>query len=58
VAALSGDTILTLVDLTEYHDTWELGFGVVGDLRVKGEDAHAATILGGHVFEGFLDQHG
>jgi hypothetical protein len=25
---------------------------------VEGEDAHAAAILGGHIFEGLLDQHG
>ena len=25
---------------------------------MEGEDAHAAAILGGHIFEGFLDQHG
>jgi hypothetical protein len=24
---------------------------------VEGEDAHAAAILGGNIFEGFLDQH-
>lgn len=50
--------ILTLVDLAEYHNTGELGLWVVGNLRVECEDAHAATILGGHIFEGLLDQHG
>ena len=49
---------LTLVDLAEYHNTRELGLWVVGDLRVEGEDAHATTILGGHIFERLLDQHG
>lgn len=52
------NTILTLIDLAEHHNTWELGLRVVGDLWMEGEDAHAAAILGGHVFEGFLDQHG
>jgi hypothetical protein len=47
-------TILTLIDLAEHHNTWELRLRVIRNLRVEGEDAHAATILGGHV----LDQHG
>lgn len=50
--------VLTLVDLAEYYNTWELGLRVVGNLRVEGEDAHTAAILGGHIFEGLLDQHG
>ena len=50
--------ILTLVDLAEYHNTGELGLWVVRNLRVEGEDAHATTILGGHIFERLLDQHG
>lgn len=50
--------VLTLVDLAEHHNTGELGLWVVWDLRVEGEDAHATTILGGHIFERFLDQHG
>jgi hypothetical protein len=48
---------LTLVDLAEHHDTRELGLGIVGNLRVESEDAHAATILGGYIFVGLLDQH-
>jgi hypothetical protein len=51
-------TILTLIDLAEHHNTWELCLWVIRDLRVEGEDAHAATVLGGHIFEGLLDQHG
>ena len=43
--------VLTLVDLAEYYNTWELGLRVVGNLRVEGEDAHTAAILGGHIFE-------
>jgi hypothetical protein len=46
---------LTLVNLTEYHNTRELGLGIVRNLRVEGEDAHAATILGGYIFVGLLD---
>jgi len=50
-------TILTLVDLAEHDNTWELGHGIIGNLRVKGEDAHVAAILGGHIFVRLLDQH-
>jgi len=50
--------ILTLVDLAEHHNTWELGLRVVRDLWVEGEDTHATAILGGHIFEGLLNQHG
>jgi hypothetical protein len=49
---------LTLVDLAEYYDTRELGLGIVGNLWVESEDAHATPVLGGYVFVGFLDQHG
>jgi hypothetical protein len=49
---------LTLVDLAEHHNTRELSLRIVGNLRVESEDAHAATILGGYIFVGLLDQHG
>jgi hypothetical protein len=51
------DVLLTLVDLTEDHNTGELGLGIIGDLRVEGKDPHVTTILGGYIFEGLLDQH-
>jgi hypothetical protein len=50
--------VLTLVDLAEHHNTWELCLWVIRDLGVEGEDAHATAILRGHIFEGLLDQHG
>jgi uncharacterized protein (DUF849 family) len=50
-------SLLTLVDLAEDYNTRELCLGVVGNLRVESEDAHAAAILGGNVLVGFLDQH-
>lgn len=31
---------LTLIDLTEEHDSWKLGFGVVWNGRVKDEDSY------------------
>jgi len=48
---------LTLVDLAKDYNTRELCLGVVGNLRVESEDAHAATILSGDILVGFLDQH-
>jgi hypothetical protein len=53
----SSKSLLTLVDLAEDYNTRELCLGVVGNLRVESEDAHAAAILSGDVFVRFLDQH-
>jgi hypothetical protein len=49
--------LLTLVDLAEDYNTREFCLGVVGNLRVESEDAHAAAILSGDVLVRFLDQH-
>lgn len=49
--------LLTLVDLAEDYNTREFSLGVVGDLRVEGEDSHAAAILGGDILIRLLDQH-
>lgn len=53
----SSKIVLTLVDLAEDYDTGEFRLWVVGNLRVEGEDTHAAAILSGNVLVGLLDQH-
>jgi hypothetical protein len=57
LALYSRPCLLTLVDLTEDYNTREFCLGVVGNLRVEGEDAHAAAILGGDILVRFLNQH-
>jgi len=47
----------TLVDFAEDYNTRELCLGVVGNLWVESEDAHAAAILSCDILVRFLDQH-
>jgi hypothetical protein len=46
-----------LVDLAEDYNAGEFCLGVVGNLRVESEDAHAAAILSGDILVRFLDEH-
>jgi hypothetical protein len=50
-------SLLTLIDLAEDYNTRELCLGVVGNLWVESEDAHAAAILSSNILVRFLDQH-